>query len=201
MPDQNNISQFIPEVGAESAAAQISQALAEAGVSASDAEISQLLAELGADHADVQISQLTIELSVGSLVPVPSGGLGTVRFNDGLGSPWYVVPPISDSGNETRSKAVKSGRVTGKVTNAKVKFYPWDVDDEINVTDLEEGTNFATDVDLTDAARVAQSQRQQVNVPNAVLSTVRVEGDDTGQTTRDRIDEIVLEQAIQGVRR
>jgi len=130
-----------------------------------------------------------------------SGGSGTMRFNAGEGSRYYVVPPISDSGNETRSKVMKSGRVTGKVTNAKVKFYPWDVDDEISVTDLEEGTTFATDVNLTDTTQVAQSQRQQVNVPNAVLSTVRVEGDDRGEATRDRVDEIVIEQAQQGVRR
>ena len=128
--------------------------------------------------------------------------MATMEFDEGNGNFYYLVPPIVDSGDELRSKVVKAIRVTGKKTNASVLGYGYDVETPINVTDLEDGINSATGaLPLTDSTQVAQSERQQVNIPNAVLHTVRVQGDDTGETTRDRIDEVVTEQADQGVRR
>ena len=126
----------------------------------------------------------------------------TMRFDAGTGNSYYYVAPIVDSGDELRSKTVKAVRVTGKLTNAASEIYGYDVSDVISVSDLEQGLNSDTDqLPITNTTGVAQTPREQVNVPNAVLHTVRVLGDDTGETTRDRIDEIVTEQSDIGVRR
>lgn len=126
----------------------------------------------------------------------------TERFDAGTGSSWYIAPPITDSDEELRSKVVKSIRVTGKVTNCLAMVYGYDVSDPILVSDLEDGDNSSTgSIGVDPTTQVAQLPREQVNVPNAVLHTVRIAGDDTGQTTRDRVDEIVAEVAVQGARR
>ncbi len=133
-------------------------------------------------------------------------GVETMRFDEGLGSSWYLCAPVTDSGSELRSKVIKSVRATGKLTNASAMIYGFDVEQAINVSDLETGTRSNTKMItrpqvFEDSTEVAQTKRKQVNVKNAVLHTVRLEGDDTGETTRDRIDEIVYEVADEGVRR
>lgn len=126
----------------------------------------------------------------------------TMKFDAGTGSGYYYVAPIVDSGDELRSKTIKAVRATGKFTNAASEIYGYDVSDVISTTDLEEGLNSTTgQLAITDTSGVAQTPREQVNVPNAVLHTVRILGDDTDQTERDRIDEIVTEQSEIGVRR
>jgi len=134
--------------------------------------------------------------------PPPLPAVNTVRFDEGTGSSWYLIPPVTDSGNELRSKVVKSMRATGRLSNASMKAYAYDINDEINVADLEAGTNATTRAqDLPDSTQVAQSPRKQINAKNAVLHTVRLEGDDTGQAERNEIHEIVAEIADEGVRR
>lgn len=127
----------------------------------------------------------------------------TMRFGAGTtGNSWYLVPSIIDSGVELRSKQIKSVRVTGKVTNANLQIYTWDVLSAINVADLEAGTNSATgDIPTPDTTEVTQSARYNINCPNAVLSTVRIEGVWEGDSPPDRIDELIYESDVQGVRR
>lgn len=130
----------------------------------------------------------------------------TKRFDAGTGSSYYVVAQVSDSGDELRSKTIKSLRTTGIRTNVSGMVYGYDVNQEISVDDLETGTRTNTRMttrpqDFSDSEGVTQSERKPINVANAVLSTVRIEGDDTGNEQRDRIDEIVIEQAKMGVRR
>lgn len=130
----------------------------------------------------------------------------TRRFDAGTGSSYYVVAQVSDSGDDLRSKTVKSIRTTGIRTNVSGMAYGYDVNQEISVDDLETGTRTNTRMttrpqDFSDSTGVTQSERKPINVANAVLSTVRIEGDDTGNEQRDRIDEIIVEQAKQGVRR
>jgi len=134
--------------------------------------------------------------------PPPLPAVNTVRFDEGEGSSWYLIPPVTDSGNELRSKVVKSMRATGRLTNASMKAYSYDIGDEINVADLEAGTNATTRAqDLPDSTQVAQSPRKQINAKNAVLHTVRIEGSDVGNTERDEVHELAIEVADEGVRR
>lgn len=130
----------------------------------------------------------------------------TERFDAGEGSEWYVIPQLSDSGDELRSKTVKAVRATGRFTNAAAMIYGYDVGQRIIMSDLEEGNRNPVQMvtrpqTLPDTTEVAQSARKPVNIVNAVLHTVRLSGDDTGQAVRDRVDEIVYEVARQGVRR
>lgn len=139
----------------------------------------------------------------GATVP---GSVRTEVFDEGEGSEYYLVALITDSGDELRSNNVKSVRTTGRRTNASAMVYGYDVNDPINVEDLEAGVRSSTRMvtrpqAFRDSTDVAQSERKPVNISNAVLWTVRLEGDDTGNEERDRIDEIVCEVAKQGVRR
>lgn len=124
------------------------------------------------------------------------------RFDAGTGSSYYLVPPVVDSDSELRSKVVKPARVTGKRTNQSIQAYGYDVGTEISVSDLEDGLNSSTGaIALDDNSNVSQSPRVGINVPNATSHTVRIAGDDTGESTRDQIHEAVYEVAQQGVRR
>jgi hypothetical protein len=132
----------------------------------------------------------------------PTGGVMTKRFDDGEGSQWFMVAPVVDSDNELRSKTIVAAHAMGRFTNANMQMYTWDVTEGVNLNDLEAGTNSSTgDIPIDDSTEVAQSVREPMNCKNAVLSTIRIEGDDRGQTVRDEIHELVVEQAIQGVRR
>lgn len=114
---------------------------------------------------------------------------------------WLAAQP-TDSGDELRSKVVKGVRVTGKVTNASLQVYGYDVNRPINVTDVEQGENASTRPQhVPDVTHVTQSALKQVNVPNAALWTVRIQGTWEGDDSKDRIDEIVCVVARQGVRR
>jgi hypothetical protein len=132
----------------------------------------------------------------------PTGGVMTKRFDDGEGSQWFMVAPVVDSGNELRSKTIVAAHAMGRFTNANMQMYTWDVTEGVNLDDLEAGTNSSTgDIPIDDSTEVAQSVREPMNCKNAVLSTIRIEGDDRGQPVRDEVHELVVEQAIQGVRR
>lgn len=152
--------------------------------------------------AQIQVEQLAIEI-MSSFADVPTtAGVQTARFDAGNGSEWWVMPAITDSGDELRAKTLKALRVTGRVTNASAMAYSYDVGDGIVTADLEAGSNSAAGpIALDDSANVAQSVRYPINVKNAVLSTLRVEGDDTGQSVRDQVHEIVMEVAVDNVRR
>ena len=130
----------------------------------------------------------------------------TEIFDAGEGSAYWLVPQITDSGDELRSKTIKSIRVTGRLTNASAMVYGYDVGQPIIAEDLETGTrtntqNTTRPQTFTDTTEVTQTERKPINVANAALWTSRIQGDDTGNEERDRIDEIVCEVAQQGVRR
>lgn len=150
----------------------------------------------------VFISQLVFEVMSPFEDTPTSAGVVTARFDAGEGSDWYIVGAVTDSGEELLSKTIKSIRVTGKVTDASMMIFGYGVKTTVSVDDLEDGANSSTGAILVpDSTRVVQSARLNVNVPNSVLWTVRVEGSDVGQSTRDRVDEIVVEVAESGVRR
>lgn len=130
----------------------------------------------------------------------------TMRFDAGTGSSYFLVAQIDDAGDELRSKNYKAIRATGIRTNASAMCFGYDVNQEISVDDLETGTRTNTRMttrpqEFRDSTGVTQSERKPINIANAVLGTIRYAGDDTGNEQRDRIDEILVERSIQGVRR
>ncbi len=135
---------------------------------------------------------------------MPDPNVQTERFDAGAGTEWYVVPQLSDSGEELRSKTVKSGYVVGKLTNASIQFYAYDIDQRINMAELEDGTRIAGSTSpqtFTDSANVSQTERKQVNLKSAVIHTIRIAGNCTGAATMDRVDQACVEAAIEGARR
>lgn len=217
MADNTDISQAIPETGADSSSAQlsqsisesgsdesraqISQAISETGAAASTAQISQLPIESGASASAAIISQLTIELGRDVGTSPPGAAAGTFAFDEGGGVEWWIIPQLTDSSVELRDKVIKAVRVTGLVTNADVKVYTYGPGRPMVVSDLEDGLNARAMRTLPDTTEVTQSPRRTVNCPNAMLSTVRVAGVWDGEGPRNRVDEIVYEVAQQGVRR
>lgn len=156
--------------------------------------------------AQVQVTQIVVELMVPFVDSMTAPEGETMRFAAGNGSQYWLVSQITDSGVELRSKTIKAVRQTGRRTNVSAMVFGYDVEDEIIIADLEDGTRSNTQMmtrpqELEDSDQVSQSRRKPINISNAVLSAVRIEGDDRDQPDRDRIDEIVLEHAVQGVRR
>lgn len=220
MADQTDISQFIPELGAETGNAQISQAVPEVGADGgsaqasqliaeasigptdSDAQISQLSVESGSSASTAIISQLTIELGRGpEVVPPADAPVGTFTVGAGLGLDWFLALQLSDSGEELRDKVIKSLRATGKVTRAKMKVYGYGPKENIQVEDIEDGVGQKVLVSLDDTTQVQQTKRLPVNVKNAMMHSLRIEGIWDGVGIPDRVDELVYEIARQGRRR
>lgn len=125
------------------------------------------------------------------------GGAGTTV-------PWYVAWQFTDDGSELRDKVVKGLRVTAKLTTSPtIGIHGADAGEVIDVPVLEAGNSGSKSgsIALTPTAAVTQSARIPVNVPNLAVWTVRVDGTWDGSSTKDRVDEVVIERAIQGVRR
>lgn len=134
--------------------------------------------------------------------PPDTPTVSTFRFDAGIGSEWYLVSAPSDGGNELRGKNVKTLRGTGKLTNASMTCYGYNIGNGINTDDLENGTNASTrPQSLPNSVNVAQSPRKSINVKGAVLSCLRIQGDDRGQSRRDEVHELVSEWSIQDARR
>lgn len=199
-----SVSQAITEGAVADANTRISQAVSEAGVGDANTRISQAISELAAGNANTRISQLTIELGRGpEVVPPADSPSSTFVFDEGLGTTWYIVPQLTDSGVEMRDEVVKSVSVRGKVTNASFGVFGYGAIDDVDVEAIEAGNiNSLTGVRvLPDTNLVQRSKRYPVNAHNIANHTIRVQGMWNGTGMRDRIDEIVYEVAIQGVRR
>lgn len=132
---------------------------------------------------------------------VPPPPVGTFTMDAGEGSTWYIALQISDSGDELRDKCIKPLTVTGKGANRVAKVYAYQPTEEIDVGEIEDGTGASAVLPVPDAAKVTRTKRLPVNVPNAMNWTVRLEGEWDGTGERDRVDQISIEQARQGVRR
>jgi hypothetical protein len=120
----------------------------------------------------------------------------------GGGSSWYLIPQLSDGGIELRDKTIKAFRPTGKMTNPYFSIYKSGSQEPIVVSDMEDGINSATGkIPLPTTTEVEVYARTQINVANAMLYTWRLEGVWDGEGDVDRIDEVTVEVAQQGIRR
>jgi hypothetical protein len=119
--------------------------------------------------------------------------------------PWYVAWSFTDDGSEVRDKVVKALRVTGLLTSsATAGIHGAGAGEIVNIPVLEAGNSGSKSgsIPLTATASVGQGPRIQTNVPNLGVWTVRI--DDTwngGQFSESRLDEVVVERAVSGIRR
>lgn len=155
----------------------------------------------------VAISQFVVEILVlqGDAPPPPVTPPNAItgRFDAGaLGTNWYLVPQLDDSADNLRDKVIKAFVATGKMTNPQFSIYGYGPAEDINVDDIETGINSASGKKaLPSTTHVQRTARKQINVPNCMLHTARLEGIWDGTGMKDRIDEIVYEVARQGIRR
>lgn len=152
------------------------------------------------------ISQFFAELLVpfGEVPPPPvtPPNARTMIFDAGNGAEWYVVLQLSDSSNNLRDKVVKSFIATGKMTVPQFSIYAYGPQKNINMTDIEDGTNSSSGKkSLPSTTQVQRTARRQINIPNAMLHTCRLEGIWDGEGLRDQVHEICYEVADQGIRR
>ncbi len=130
--------------------------------------------------------------------------IGTYQFDAAAGSavPWYVAPVFSDHGVETRSHVVKRARTTYKGTGVSVGVFGAQPTESIPVTTLEAGNSSSLTgaISLPTSTTPTQSQQFQVNCPNLVQSTVRIQGSYAGSGTVDSVHEIVIQAAVEGAR-
>lgn len=194
-----SISQDVQLAGGDDASTSISQDVQLVGGDDAKTFISQFISGAAPDDARTFISQFCLLVSYGEPVPILAG---VFRFDAGQRSSWWLVPQLTDSGNELRDKVVKAVHVTGKMTAPQFKIYAYQPEQEIDVEAIEDGDDGTKSFSLEATTEVTQGARKQINVPNAELHTIRLQGSwvDDGNM-KDRIDEIVYEQAIQGTRR
>ena len=129
---------------------------------------------------------------------------GTYQFNGGSGAStdYYAAFQYSDYGVNLRDHVVKAVKVTGEMASGNVKVYGSGATQTVDVSALEAGTSSLVSQSVTTStSAVAVSQRYQLNIPNLAISTVRVSGTYSGTGSVDRIDEVIIEAAQQGVRR
>lgn len=115
----------------------------------------------------------------------------------------YLAWSFQDSGIELISKNIRKIRAKGKFADADIKVYITTADAEINIEDLENGTNAAYSFDLPASTGITQYAIQKCRVRNALMWTVRLgftsNWDGTGKV--DQIHEIVLDLDVSGAKR
>lgn len=153
-------------------------------------------------HITQFVTEVLVPLSETPPPPVVTPRVEAQRFDArGGGSSWYLIPQLSDGGIELRDKTIKAFRPTGKMTNPQFSIYKNGSQEPIVVTDMEDGINSATGkIPLPTTTEVEVYARTQINVANAMLYTWRLEGVSGGEDV-DRIDEVTVEVAVQGIRR
>lgn len=141
-----------------------------------------------------------------------SGGttvVRTYRFDDptaGLPVPYYLAWQMSDWGAEDRTKRVGPffQVVAKQVNGGSAGLYGVEPGETVPVAALEAGnhvTSKSGTITLPAASAVAQEDVIELNVSNLKQFTVRVDGTWPGTGERDRIDEVVIEAAVEGARR
>lgn len=128
----------------------------------------------------------------------------TYRWNQsaGVAVDWFAAPQLSDGGSENQNKSVKSMRATGKFTSGNMQLHGYDSVVNMNLTDIENGTNSVSgNIPLASSSDVQQSAREPMNFPNLAVFTPRISGTYSGTGAVDRLDEVIVEFQEIGSRR
>lgn len=142
--------------------------------------------------------------SIANVLTATAVAFSSDGTNVSIGFPvdWYVAWQLSDSGNEMRAKYVKGLRYTGIITGASAQVYGAGTAETISVTAIEAGTSgeLTTPAAFASTTAVGVSKWHRVMAKNLYAWTIRVSGTWDGALAKDRIDEVVAEYAVQGVR-
>lgn len=130
----------------------------------------------------------------------------TWRYNTGSGTDvdCYIAWQFTDNGAELLAKWLRKLRPKGKFADgATLQVYAVPPDEEIDLTDLEDGTNATYSYALPTSNAVRQYAIQKVRVRNGMMWTLRLEWTSNwnGTETRDQLTEIAVELESWGQQR
>lgn len=129
----------------------------------------------------------------------------TWRYDTGSGQTisGYLAWNFVDNGAETVSKVIRSLRPKGKFADAKLQIYATTPDSDVEVTDLENGTNPAFEIDLDATTAIHQYQVIKAKVKNALMWTLRLEftSNWSGTGKKDQIHEVAVGLDVAGQQR
>lgn len=165
---------------------------------------------LTSDSHDMVVSGVA---TVGGHFEFLAGGRGgaggiesnTYRFDAGSDDavPYYIAFQYSSGVAEYHQKKIKHPRITGKFTNADFGIHGATASEEIDVDALESGNAGSKSgaIPITDSTEITVYEKMQVAVGGLSVYSVEIRGEWDGTGIKDRIDEIVLTEIIQGARR
>lgn len=116
----------------------------------------------------------------------------------------YLAWQFTDDGNELRGKVIKAVSVTAKLsTGATLGIHGAQPSEVIDIPVLEAGNSGSKSgsIPLVATSAVTKSARIPTNMPPLSVWTVRVDSTWNGSTTKDRVDEVVVERSIIDCRR
>jgi hypothetical protein len=125
----------------------------------------------------------------------------------GADVPYYWIPQLTDSGNETRDKRVGALSFRGKTQRATIAVWGYSATQKVDTTTLATPSNapaagnITGPITLVDSTDVTYTQRLPTNCKGLATHTIKVQGTYPGSGVRDRIDEVVYEQMVRGARR
>lgn len=146
-----------------------------------------------------------LEFLMGGRLADNSVSVGTYRWDQVAGAAvaWRACPPFSDNGDEMRGHCLKRVRATIKSTSGTFGVYGTQPTEAIDVAAIDAGnaSSLTGAQAIPNSSSVSLSQEFQINCANLSVSTVQLSGTYSGSGTLERIDELVIAGAEQGVRR
>lgn len=116
----------------------------------------------------------------------------TFAFDTGtdISVPWFLAWQFMDAGIELTPKVIRKLRPRGAFTSATMQVYGVTPDAEIDIDDLEAGSNPLYETALDTTTAVTQYPVFKTRVKDALLYTVRLEGTSVSDGTLESLDQV-----------
>lgn len=171
----------------------------------------------GAWIGDVMLSDSTRDMIVCGVATVDNkleflagGRLGsgvqidTFRFNQASGASvsYSAAWQLTNGGVANQNKSVRYVTTTAKLTSGVFRLFGFDSATNINITDIENGTSSVSgDISLGTQTDVRKLNREEMVFPDLAVFCPQISGTYSGSGDADRIDSVLLEYLVEGVRR
>lgn len=119
--------------------------------------------------------------------------------------PWYIAWNYMSSGSEFIAKTIRKLRLRASIKSGTVKVYTAQPNSDVDVTDLENGTNAASSDSVPTSTTTKTYGIINTRIRNGLMWTVRINGTsqstDSKFTTVDSFQELAYEYDIAGQKR
>lgn len=142
-----------------------------------------------------------MEFLAGGRRDATTAQLSTFRYDEpaGVPVPYYFATQPADFGSEEFAKMIKYFRLTGRVTSFSIQIHGARGGGEIDIDDIEAGTNSLTgNITLPDSTSIEHQFRVRRKVKRLRNFSIRGAGTWDGTGEVDRIDELVVEISEHG---